>query len=698
MINSFLDTPIEYLKGVGPAKADLLKSELGIYNFYDLINYFPFRYVDKSKFHKIRDIYNESSYVQVIGQITHIELVNKGRQHRLTAFLKDNTGVIELVWFQGIKWIKEHIVKDKEYIIYGKPNNFNGKINIAHPEIEILLEREKKDFEYQAFYNSTEKLKSKGLDSKGILKLICNVIQNTEFNVEETLPLYLRKELNLLNLKESIINIHLPKSIELLEKAKFRLKFEEFFFIQLKIANKKNKRKLKNTGFNFDKIGDFFNNFYYNNLPFELTNAQKRVIKEIRTDMKTGRQMNRLLQGDVGSGKTLVALMSMLIAIDNEFQTCFIAPTEILAQQHYKSLTKLVDGLGLNIALLTGSTKASERKNLFSYLKDGFINILIGTHALFEDTVIFKNLGLVIIDEQHRFGVEQRSKMWKKNDIYPHILVMTATPIPRTLAMTLYGDLDVSIIDELPKGRKPIITWHVLEKKRYSFYNFIKEELNNGRQAYFVFPLIKESEKLDLKNLEEGYETLKDYFKDYKLGIVHGQMKNAEKEAEMKKFILGEYNILVSTTVIEVGVDVPNASVMVIENADRFGLSQLHQLRGRVGRGADKSYCGLLTDFKISDDAKVRISTMCKTNNGFEISEIDMRLRGPGEMEGTRQSGILNLKIADLVNDVSILQLTQQIVNNITQNDPFLENINNNLLKKELYFLKIQRKDWSNIS
>ena len=698
---NILDTPIEYLKGVGPVRANVLKKELGIYIFNDLLNYFPFRYVDKSKFYKVNEIKTDGAYVQLRGKIFDLKVSGPPRAQRASAYLEDSTGRIELVWFRGVKWIIDTINADEEYVIFGKPNYFNNKYNIPHPELEVFTEQ-KDDLgeKLQPFYNSTEKLKSKGLNSRGIGKIMRTLILSAKDALFESLSGEIISQLKLISRRDAFLNIHFPKNAHLLGRAQSRLKFEEFFFIQLNLLKLKLIRIEKISGFKFPVVGSYFNEFYHKHLPFELTGAQKKVIKEIRIDAGSGRQMNRLLQGDVGSGKTLVALMVMLIAIDNGFQAALMAPTEILAQQHLKSISKMLSRLNINVRLLTGSTKVAERKEISNQLLEGTINILIGTHALIEDKVKFKNLGLVIIDEQHRFGVAQRAKLWKKNITPPHMLVMTATPIPRTLAMTFYGDLDLSIIDELPPGRKPVKTLHQYDSARLKLFGFLKKQIHAGRQVYIVYPLINESEKLDLKDLMDGYNSINRDFPlpEYAISIVHGQMNSKDKDYEMHRFVKGETQIMVATTVIEVGVDIPNASVMVIENAERFGLSQLHQLRGRVGRGADQSFCILMTKDKLSNEAKQRISTMVRTTDGFEIAEADLKLRGPGDMYGTQQSGILDLKIADIVKDEKILRYARNVAADILEEDPHLDMEKNKLIHDQLKYLHQNRPNWSLIS
>jgi ATP-dependent DNA helicase RecG len=675
--NQQFQTPIEYLKGVGLARAEVLKKELGIFKFEDLLKHFPYKYIDRTRFYKVKDVNPDMPYVQVLARLSHKEIIGEKHTKRLVAQAKDDTGVIELVWFQGIKWVEKTLVPGKVYVIFGKPTFFNGKAQMAHPEVELYSPaaiREKGNLTLQPAYNSTEKLKQFTLDSKGLQKLIAGLLEQTAKDIQENLPAYILNHFKLAPRAESYRNIHFPNDANQLKEAQYRLKFEELFFLQLKLIRKKLQRAHKFKGNVFGAVGHYFNEFYHHKLPFPLTNAQKRVLKEIRMDTQRGVQMNRLLQGDVGSGKTVVALMSMLIAIDNGFQTCIMAPTEILANQHYHTIKDLVGYGFIEVALLTGSVPNKARKVIHEKLEDGTLNILIGTHALIEDKVQYKNLGLVVIDEQHRFGVEQRAKLWRKNIIPPHVLVMTATPIPRTLAMTLYGDLDVSVIDELPAGRKPIQTLHFYEAQRLRMFGFMKQEIAKGRQIYVVYPLIQESEKLDLKNLQDGTDMMSREFPlpQYRISIVHGKLKAAEKEFEMQRFIKGETQIMVATTVIEVGVNVPNASVMIIENAERFGLSQLHQLRGRVGRGAEQSFCILMSKEKLSNDGRIRLNTMVKTNNGFEIAEIDMQLRGPGNIEGTQQSGVLDLKVADLTTDQEILQQARNCVIAIFEKDPEL--------------------------
>jgi len=700
-MSNFLDTPIEYLKGIGPQRGDMLKKELQIFTYYDLLSLYPFRYVDRSKFYKIKDINEELPYVQLKGKIIRTELLGEKFTKRFVAYLKDDTGVIELVWFQGAKWLEGKFKPDIEYVVLGKPSEFRGKYNITHPDVDLASDESVKlNASLQPVYPSTEKLKSKGLDSKGILKLQEVLVPQLQNKIDETLPDSIINQYKFISKELACKQIHFPENPELLKKAELRLKFEELFYIQLKLLKSKHFRKNSVQSFVFEKLGHYFNTFFNEHLPFELTNAQKRVIKEIRNDVRSGKQMNRLLQGDVGSGKTIVSLMCMLMALDNGFQACIMAPTEILAQQHFVTISELVKPLGITCALLTGSVKTKARKEILQSLADGSLQLIIGTHALLEDPVKFKNLGFVVIDEQHRFGVAQRAKLHNKNVNPPHVLVMSSTPIPRTLAMTLYGDLDTSVIDELPPGRKPIQTIHYTDAKRLRVYGFMKEQIALGRQIYVVYPLIEESEKLDLKNLMEGYDSLSEQFPlpEYRISILHGRMESDKKDFEMQAFVKGQTQIMVATTVIEVGVNVPNASVMVIENAERFGLSQLHQLRGRVGRGADQSYCMLLTSFKLSQDAKVRMATMCRTNDGFEVAEVDLQLRGPGDIEGTQQSGILNLKIADLAKDQQILQLARQVATEILDVDPQLLKAENQILNRQLIRQNKTNINWGKVA
>ncbi|RYY34130.1 MAG: ATP-dependent DNA helicase RecG [Sphingobacteriaceae bacterium] len=671
------ETPIEYLKGVGAGRAEVLKKELGIIKFEDLLKFYPFKYIDRTKFYKVRDINPDMPYVQLIVRVMRKEVLGEKRSKRLVAQAQDDTGVMELAWFQSINWVEKGLQVGKAYIIFGKPGMFNGRAQMSHPEMELYsaqARNRKGNMTLQPAYSSTEKLKQFTLDSKGLQKLTATLLEQHAKDIHENLPLYIVNRFKLMSRQDAYRNIHFPEDANKLAEAQHRLKFEELFLLQYKLLKNKVHRTQKFKGNIFDKVGDYFNTFYNEKLPFALTNAQKRVLKEIRIDTQRGVQMNRLLQGDVGSGKTVVALMSMLIAIDNGFQTCIMAPTEILANQHYITIKNLVGDDFVEVGLLTGSVKKKDRKVLHERLLSGELKILVGTHALIEDTVQYKNLGFVVIDEQHRFGVEQRAKLWRKNIIPPHVLVMTATPIPRTLAMTLYGDLDVSVIDELPAGRKPIDTKHFSESQRLRMFGMMREEIAKGRQVYVVYPLIQESEKLDLKNLEEGIETMRREFPlpNYHISIVHGKIPAAVKEEEMQRFIAHQTQIMVATTVIEVGVNVPNASVMIIENAERFGLSQLHQLRGRVGRGAEQSYCILMSGHKLSHDGRKRLDTMVRTNNGFEIAEIDLELRGPGNIEGTAQSGVLDLKIANIATDQELLVTVRHCVEDIFEKDPQL--------------------------
>ncbi|WP_417589006.1 ATP-dependent DNA helicase RecG [Owenweeksia hongkongensis] len=670
-----LQTPIEYLKGVGPAKADLLKKELRIFTYRDLLNLFPFRYVDRSRFYKINEISSTETEVQIIGKITKLEEVGAARAKRLTAHFVDETGSVELVWFKGVKWLKNSLKLNQPYVLFAKPSMFNNRYNFAHPDLELLEEFKASPLQgLQPVYPSTEKLNGRNINARTLAKFTQTLLPQLKGALPEIYPPEFLKENGLTPREASYFEVHFPKNVERLEKARYRLKFDEFFMLQLDMIRQKKIHQIKQRGFAFSALGENFNNFYNNELPFELTGAQKKVLKEIRKDIMHGLHMNRLVQGDVGSGKTIVALMCMLMAIDNGFQACLMAPTEILATQHYNGLKELVENLPVEIALLTGSTKAAARRELHAKLEDGSLHILIGTHALIEDKVKYKNLGMAVIDEQHRFGVAQRAQLWKKNTLPPHILIMTATPIPRTLAMSVYGNLDISVIDELPPGRKPITTVHRYDTNRLKVFGFMKEEIAKGRQVYVVYPLIEESKQMDYKDLQDGYESIVRAFpkSDYQVSIVHGKMKAADKEWEMQRFAKGETQIMVATTVIEVGVNVPNASVMVIESAERFGLSQLHQLRGRVGRGAEQSFCILMTSHKLSSDAKTRIKTMVRTNDGFEISEVDMKLRGPGDLMGTRQSGILNLNIADLMKDGAILEQARNAAITLLEKDPQL--------------------------
>ena len=701
-MQNILLTPIEYLKGVGPNRGELLRKELGIYKYQDLVNFFPNRYIDRTRYYKINELQNNSAEVQIIGKIINIKTVEFGRnQKRLVATFVDDTGQMELVWFQGHKWIRESLKLNEISVIFGKCTSFGNTFNMAHPEIELMSEHEKSlRSAMQPVYPSTETLTNRGISNRVINKLMQQLFLETQSLFTETLPDYLINELKLIPKKAALFNIHFPKSADVLAKAKFRLIFEELFFIQLQLITKNLIRKHKIKGHPFATVGENFNDFYQNHLPFQLTNAQKRVIKEIRTDMGSNAQMNRLLQGDVGSGKTIVAFMSMLLALDNGFQACLMAPTEILANQHFIGLSELATTLNINIRILTGSTKIAQRRIIHEELENGTLHILIGTHALLEDKVKFKNLGLAVIDEQHRFGVEQRSKLWKKNVIPPHVLVMTATPIPRTLAMSLYGDLDISVIDELPPGRKPIQTVHRFDSNRLKVWKFLRDEIALGRQIYIVYPLIQESEKMDFKDLMDGYESVSRDFPlpQYSISILHGKMKPADKDAEMKRFSEGKTNIMVATTVIEVGVNVPNASVMIIESAERFGLSQLHQLRGRVGRGAEQSYCILMTSHKLSSDSKTRMETMVKTNDGFEIAEVDLKLRGPGDLMGTQQSGVLNLQIADLVRDRDTLALARNYALKLLKEDAGMQKPEHTALRAVFIEMTKKKNIWNYIS
>lgn len=690
---------VKYLPGVGPARAELLSKELGIKSLADLIHYYPYKYIDRSRLFQIKEVNGTMPYIQLKGRILSFEEIGAGRGKRLVAHFTDGTGVADLVWFQGIKFALSKYKPNTEYVVFGKPTIYGGRVNIAHPEIDIDANINLSEMGMQPHYNTTEKMKKSGLNSSAIRKLINNLLELIVEPLPETLPNWLINRENLMPLTDALITIHSPKTVDSLRRAQHRLKFEELFYVQLNICRYSAARNKRFKGLMFSKVGDYFNRFYSECLPFALTGAQKRVVREIRRDTCSGVQMNRLLQGDVGSGKTMVALMSMLLAIDNGFQACIMAPTEILAEQHFTNISRYLNTIGLNVELLTGSVKGKRREAILNGLVGGNVNILVATHAVLEDTVMFARLGLVVIDEQHRFGVAQRAKLWSKNSNPPHVLVMTATPIPRTLAMTLYGDLDVSIIDELPPGRKPIKTVHKFDNTHVDIYAFLDEELKKGRQVYVVYPLIEESEKIDLKNLEDGYKIICDRFQGYSVSKVHGKMKSAEKDAEMQRFKRGETRIMVSTTVIEVGVDVPNASVMVIENAERFGLSQLHQLRGRVGRGADQSFCILVTGYKLSEDTRKRIDIMVDSNDGFEIAEADLKLRGPGDIEGTQQSGIaFDLKLANLARDGMLIEQVRNIAKEIIAKDADLVQPENQLLARELRRLKKSPFDWSSIS
>ena len=701
MVSDIIQTPIDYLKGVGPSRAKLLRSELGVKTFQDLIYLFPRRYIDRTQFYSIGSLLQNSSEIQVIGQITGFREISQKRGKRLVASFQDSTGQIELVWFRGHKWIRENLKIRTTYVVFGKVNLFNGSYNMPHPEIELKSEFDKGlRTNIQPIYPSTEILTNRGISNKVICKLIEQIIIQIDGGFLESLSNEILNKYKLISKNDALLNIHFPKDQILLQQAEFRLKFEELFFIQLQLIQKNLLNKSKIKGFNFKEVGYNFNNFYKNHLPFNLTNSQKRVIKEIRSDMGSNAQMNRLLQGDVGSGKTIVAFMAMLIAIDNEFQSVIIAPTEILAMQHYNGFKSLCDKIDIKISLLTGSTKISERRIIHENLENGSLNILIGTHAVLEDKVKFNNLGLAVIDEQHRFGVAQRSKLWYKNVSPPHILVMTATPIPRTLAMSVYGDLDISLIDELPPGRKTIKTLHKFDNNRLKVISFMRSEIAKGRQVYIVYPLIKESQKLDFKDLMDGYESISRDFPvpEYQISIVHGKMKASDKEYEMQRFVKGQTQIMVATTVIEVGVNVPNASVMIIESAERFGLSQLHQLRGRVGRGSEQSFCILMTSNKLGSDSKTRMETMVKSSDGFEIAEVDLKLRGPGDIMGTQQSGVLKLKIANIIYDKDILINARKSVKLLLNEDPELK-LNKNLSIQRTYkSMAVYKNMWNYIS
>ena len=690
---------IKYLSGVGPQRASVLNKELNIYSLHDLLYYFPYKYVDRSRIYYIHEIDGTMPYIQLKGEILGFETIGEGRQRRLIAHFSDGTGIVDLVWFQGIKFLVGKYKVHQEYIVFGKPSVFNGRINIAHPDIDNASELKLSTMGLQPYYNTTEKMKRSSLNSHAIEKMMSAVVQQLREPLPETLSPAILTEHHLMPLTEALMNIHFPTNPDLLRRAQYRLKFEELFYVQLNILRYAKDRQRKYRGYVFETVGEIFNTFYAKNLPFELTGAQKRVLKEIRRDVGSGKQMNRLLQGDVGSGKTLVALMSMLIALDNGYQACMMAPTEILANQHFETIRELLYGMDIRVELLTGSVKGKKREAILTGLLTGDVRILIGTHAVIEDTVNFSSLGLVVIDEQHRFGVAQRARLWTKNAQPPHVLVMTATPIPRTLAMTLYGDLDVSVIDELPPGRKPIVTIHKYDAHRVSLYQSVHRQIAEGRQVYIVYPLIKESEKIDLKNLEEGYLHICEEFPDCKVCKVHGKMKAAEKDAQMQLFVSGEAQIMVATTVIEVGVNVPNASVMIIENAERFGLSQLHQLRGRVGRGAEQSYCILVTGYKLVEETRKRLEIMVRTNDGFEIAEADLKLRGPGDLEGTQQSGIaFDLKIADIARDGQLLQYVRNVAEEVVDADPTGIRPENEILWRQLKALRKTNVNWASIS
>ena len=699
-MNNLLLTPIEYLKGVGPKRADTLKQEAGIYTYWDLLNFFPFRYIDRSKFILIESITETDNAVQINGRIKSIQEVGAKRAKRLVAIIEDSTGQIELVWFKGIKWVKPTLQIGAKYIVFGKPTKFGRKYNIAHPDLEKVESNKPLIGGLQPVYHSGDKLSNKGLNSKGLENIIKNLLPQIEGLIQENLSPELLSKFNLISKAKALLQVHKPLDFYEVRSAQMRLKFEELFFLQLLLVKQKQIAQRKSRGHVFKVVGDLFNAFYNEHLPFELTGAQKKVLKEIRGDLRSGIQMNRLLQGDVGSGKTLVAFFTLLMAIDNGFQTALMAPTEILAKQHFQTIKEFVEKLPIEVSLLTGSTKVAERRIIHERLENGALHLLIGTHALLEDKVKFKNLGLSVIDEQHRFGVAQRAKLWRKNKIPPHILVMTATPIPRTLAMTFYGDLDVSVIDELPPGRKQVVTQHRFDSARLTVFGFIEQEIKKGGQVYIVYPLIQESEKLDYKDLMDGYESITRRFPKpaYQVSIVHGKMKPADKEMEMQRFVSGISQIMVATTVIEVGVNIPNASIMVIESAEKFGLSQLHQLRGRVGRGADQSYCILMTSYKLTEDAKKRLDTMVRTNDGFEIAEVDLKLRGPGDIMGTQQSGLLDLKIADLAKDGQLLQYARNAAFDLVSEDPDLNNPENVRIRQELVNIVRNRPNWSRIS
>ena len=691
---------IKFLPGVGEQRATLLGRELGIRSLHDLLYYFPYKYIDRSRVFKVSELGGQLQHVQLLGEIRSFEEMGEGASRRLVGHFTDGTAFVDLVWFRGIKFVKNKLKLNTRYVVFGKPSVFNGRVNIAHPDVDDASLLKLDAMGLQPYYNTTEKMKRSGLNSNAMLKLVQNLFTLLSSPLDETLSADIIQKNGLMSLDDAMRIIHFPRNAKELQLAQYRLKFEELFYIQLNILHYAKERQMRYVGHRFAKVGDMFNRFYNEQLPFQLTNAQKRVVKEIRADVNCERQMNRLLQGDVGSGKTLVALMSMLLAKDNGYQACLLAPTEILAEQHFATLRRMLGGLPVRVELLTGSTKAKDRVPLFEALENGEVDILVGTHAVLEDNVLFRNLGIVVIDEQHRFGVVQRAKMWAKNTIPPHVLVMTATPIPRTLAMTLYGDLDVSVIDELPPGRKPINTSHIFRNRIDSLYSFIRAQISEGRQAYIVYPLINESEKLDLKNLEDGYRQLCNVFCDYRLSKLHGKMKPKEKDEEMRRFASGETQILVSTTVIEVGVDVPNASVMVIENAERFGLSQLHQLRGRVGRGASQSYCILVTDYKLSEDTRKRMEIMTTSNDGFEIAEADLKLRGPGDIEGTQQSGIaFDLKIANLSRDEQLLKFVREVARGVVEADPQCNSALYRVVWERLRVIKnMNDRNWGAIS
>ena len=700
-MNGILQQDIQYLSGVGPNRRKMLNDELGIKTYGDLLQYYPYKHVDRSRLYSIGELNGDMPFVQVKGTILSFETFKMStRKERVVAHFTDGSGkVMDLTWFNGGKYAKQNYAIGKEYIVFGRPNVYNGRINVTHPDIDAADKLELSTMGMQPYYNTTEKMKKAGLNSRCIERFVKTLLDVLKEPLTETLPDFITQKLHIVSRDEALRKIHYPLNAKELERARVRLKFEELFYIQLNILRYASDQRRKFRGYVFSQVGDNFNSFYHNNLPFPLTEAQKRVIREIRKDMGSGRQMNRLLQGDVGSGKTLVALMSMLIALDNGYQTCMMAPTEILAEQHLKTIMDFLQGMEIRVALLTGIVKGKRRQEILDGLLDGTVQILVGTHAVIEDTVQFARLGMVVVDEQHRFGVAQRAKLWSKSQNPPHVLVMTATPIPRTLAMTLYGDLDVSVIDELPPGRKPVVTQHVFDRSLPSLYDSIRKQIRQGRQVYIVFPLIEESEKIDLKNLEDGFEVLKEVFSEFHLSKVHGKMKPADKESEMQKFVRGETQILVATTVIEVGVNVPNASVMVILEAQRFGLSQLHQLRGRVGRGADQSYCILVTNYKLAEDTRKRIDIMCETNDGFRIAEADLKLRGPGDLEGTQQSGMaFDLKIADIAHDGQLVQMARDEAQIIIDKDPTCENPQYSLLWNRLRQLRKTNINWAAIS
>ena len=700
-MTDILQQDIQYLPGVGPSRKKMLNEELGIKTYGDLLQYFPYKHVDRSRLYSIPELTGDMPFVQVKGQILSFETFKmSARKERVVAHFTDGSGkVMDLTWFNGGKYAKQNYAIGRDYIVFGRPNVYNGRINVTHPDIDLAEKLELSSMGMQPYYNTTEKMKKMGLNSRSVERLTKSLLEALKVSIPETLPDFITQKLHLMSRDEALRKIHYPLNAKELEQARLRLKFEELFYVQLNILRYASDQRRKFRGYVFSRVGDIFNGFYHNNLPFELTNAQKRVIREIRKDMGSGRQMNRLLQGDVGSGKTLVALMSMLIALDNGYQACIMAPTEILAEQHLQTIMEFLKGMDIRVALLTGIVKGKRRQEILDGLLDGTVQILIGTHAVIEDTVQFARLGMVVVDEQHRFGVAQRAKLWNKSSNPPHVLVMTATPIPRTLAMTLYGDLDVSVIDELPTGRKPIVTQHVFDRSLPSLYDGIRQQIHQGRQVYIVFPLIEESEKIDLKNLEDGFATLTQVFPEFRLSKVHGKMKPADKDAEMQKFVSGETQILVATTVIEVGVNVPNASVMVILEAQRFGLSQLHQLRGRVGRGADQSYCILVTCYQLSADTRKRIDIMCETNDGFRIAEADLKLRGPGDLEGTQQSGMaFDLKIADIARDGQLVQMARDEARLIIDDDPECTSERYALLWRRLRELRKTNINWGAIS